>query len=379
MILTNKFKKLTTSLIVMFGVLLGGIGVSAVNIEQQILPDYGTQGGNNYPQVIVSHEAGNPNNVGTNALRNEVSYMSRRWRETGGNSENAHYFVGEGGRIIQLLPDRRVGFHAGTWANYNGIGIELARTNDKNQFKKDYASYVNLHRMLAQKYGIPLTLDDGSYRGIKSHLWISNNIWGDHGDPYGYLSSMGISKNQFAHDLRNGVSGSVTPPTNNSGNDSKPDNSKPNNTSIKKGNSVTVIKAIQYDNGKPFYASGTYKVLEVVGSRAVIGRNGVVTSSIHTSNLKNVSNSKPQNKPQVSNESGWYAENATFNPWYAINVRYSPSVNGAYSGTLYPNQAIKYNAVKQSGGYVWIRYESYGGTRYMAVRPIGGQAWGSFY
>lgn len=373
----NKIKKVLASVGLVIMTMFVGINTQAMNIEQQILPDYGTQGMNNYPQVIVSHEAGNPNNTGTNALRNEVSYMSRRWRETGGNTENAHYFVGEGGKIIQLLPDRRVGFHAGTWANLNGIGIELARTNDKNQFKKDYASYVNLHRMLAQKYGIPLSLDDGSYKGIKSHLWISNNIWGDHADPYGYLSSMGISKNQFAKDLRNGVNAPDVKP-------SKPQINHEENatqTTIKKGDRVEVKKAVQYGSNLPFYANGVYDVIEVKGTRVVIGKGNVVTTAIHSNNLKYAS-SKPQvskPKPQVSNESGWYAENATFNPWYAINVRFSPSVNGVYSGTLQPNQAINYNAVKQSGGYVWIRYESYGGTRYMAVRPIGGQAWGSFY
>lgn len=373
----NKIKKSLMTIGLILATMIVGVNTQAMNIENRILPDYGTQGGNNYPQVIISHDAGNPNNVGANALDNEVSYMSRRWRETGGNSENAHYFVGGGGRVIQLLPERRIAFHAGTWANYNGIGIELARTNNKNQFKKDYASYVNLHRSIASRYGIPLTLDDGDYRGIKSHLWVSNNIWGDHADPYGYLSSMGISKSQFAKDLKYGVNAPDVKP-------SKPEinhEEKPSQTTIKRGDRVEVKNAIQYGTNLPFYANGVYDVIQVNGTRVVIGKGNVVTTAIHSNNLKYAS-SKPQvNKPTppVSNDSGWYAENATFNPKYAINVRYSPSVNGTYSGTLQPSQAIKYNAVKQSGGYVWIRYESYGGTRYMAVRPIGGQAWGSFY
>ena len=106
----NNLKKALLTVGLLVSTSFVGINSQAMNIEQQIIPDYGTQGMNNYPQVIVSHEAGNPNNTGTNALRNEVSYMSRRWRESGGNSENAHYFVGEGGKVIQLLPDRRVGF-----------------------------------------------------------------------------------------------------------------------------------------------------------------------------------------------------------------------------------------------------------------------------
>ncbi|BDP50798.1 hypothetical protein EfmJHP10_22340 [Enterococcus faecium] len=39
--------------------------------------------------------------------------------------------------------------------------------------------------------GIPLTLDQGTSlftKGIISHLWVTNYVWGNHTDPYGYLS-----------------------------------------------------------------------------------------------------------------------------------------------------------------------------------------------
>ncbi len=42
----------------------------------------------------------------------------------------------------------------------------------------------------------------------------SNNILGDHSDPYGYLAEMGVSKAKLANDLMNGFSGgSTTTPT----------------------------------------------------------------------------------------------------------------------------------------------------------------------
>ncbi|WP_446900311.1 N-acetylmuramoyl-L-alanine amidase [Enterococcus faecium] len=57
----------------------------------------------------------------------------------------------------------------------------------------------------AMKYGIPLTLDTPyNQPGIKSHLWVTQNIWGDHTDPYGYLSEMGVSKEKLAYDLAHG-------------------------------------------------------------------------------------------------------------------------------------------------------------------------------
>ena len=55
-------------------------------------------------------------------------------------------------------------------------------------------------------YDRPLTLDDGGAGtpGVKSHLWVSKNIGGNHTDPYAYLATIGISKEQFANDLKNG-------------------------------------------------------------------------------------------------------------------------------------------------------------------------------
>lgn len=76
---------------------------------------------------------------------------------------------------------------------------------------KEYAtkSYVNLARDLAKRSGIPKTLD-GAGKGIKSHQWISLNIWGDHMDPYSYLTSWGISKSQLAKDIEKGIGGTST-------------------------------------------------------------------------------------------------------------------------------------------------------------------------
>ncbi|RBN43412.1 N-acetylmuramoyl-L-alanine amidase, partial [Enterococcus faecium] len=58
-----------------------------------------------------------------------------------------------------------------------------------------------------KKYGIPLTLDQGTSlftKGIISHLWVTNYVWGNHTDPYGYLSQMGVSKEKLAYDLAHG-------------------------------------------------------------------------------------------------------------------------------------------------------------------------------
>jgi N-acetylmuramoyl-L-alanine amidase len=56
---------------------------------------------------------------------------------------------------------------------------------------------------MAGKYNIPLTLDQGraGTKGIKSHRWVSQHIWGDHQDPYEYLARFGVTKQELVDDL----------------------------------------------------------------------------------------------------------------------------------------------------------------------------------
>lgn len=58
------------------------------------------------------------------------------------------------------------------------------------------------------------------------------------------------------------------------------------NTKFTRGQKVKVLNAINYDNGKPFTLwYDVYDVIDVKGSRAVIGKGNVVTSAIHVSNI----------------------------------------------------------------------------------------------
>ncbi|WP_313150788.1 N-acetylmuramoyl-L-alanine amidase [Lysinibacillus capsici] len=152
-------------------------------------------------KYVIAHESGNPNNCGPGALENEIAYMNR-------NKANAFtsHWVGDGGRIVQIAPVNRVQYGCGPKGNpLSYAQVELARTNDKEQFKKDYAAYIWLLRELAKEAGLPAILD-GSGNGIKSHRWITDNLKGTtHRDPYSYLESMGISETQFKLDIKNGI------------------------------------------------------------------------------------------------------------------------------------------------------------------------------
>ena len=172
-------------------------------IENQVT-NYGTR--NSINNLIIAHETANSNST----IEGEIAYMKRN-----ASSAFVTHFVGGGGRIIQTAPVGKVSWGAGPKANgYAYAQIELCRAKDKATFQKDYAAYIWLLRDLASKAGIPKTLDTGSSvydKGIKSHKWVSDKLGGtDHQDPYGYLSSWGINKEQFAKDISGGL-GSAAP------------------------------------------------------------------------------------------------------------------------------------------------------------------------
>lgn len=152
-------------------------------------------------KYVIAHESGNAKNNGPNAIENEIAFMNR-------NKANAFtsHWVGGGGRIVQVAPVNKVQYGCGAKGNpFSYAQVELARTSDKEQFKKDYVAYIWLLRKLAEDAGVPIVLD-GSGNGIKSHRWITNNLGGTtHVDPYSYLQSMGVSELQFKLDIKNGI------------------------------------------------------------------------------------------------------------------------------------------------------------------------------
>ena len=153
---------------------------------------------------IIVHETDNATATGAN----EASFMKRNWRKaytTDIVGDGKVYRVGEWGYrsygALDANPDAPV-------------QIELQHTLDKALFKKNYAIYIELIRDACDKYNIPKKLDIGGVgvKGVKSHKWVSDNIEGNHQDPYSYLQSMGISKSQFAKDIENGI-GTTEKPT----------------------------------------------------------------------------------------------------------------------------------------------------------------------
>ncbi len=187
---------LSLSLLMALFLLLSNAFAYTINNEFNLGVNEGSsQVANN--QYILLHETANETATG----RNEAQYMQRSW-----TSAYTAYIVGDGGIVYQVGQLGYVQYGAGSYANANSpVQIELQHTHDKETFEKNYKVYVELARDSAMKYGIPLTLDTPyNQPGIKSHLWVTQNIWGDHTDPYGYLSEMGVSKEKLAYDLAHG-------------------------------------------------------------------------------------------------------------------------------------------------------------------------------
>lgn len=152
---------------------------------------------------IILHDVGAESGAEANAR-----YFKQNWNTA---ETYVAFVVGDGGKVFQVGTPGYVQWGAGTVANAKSpVQIELGHTNSKAQFKKDYAVYVELARDMAKKYDVPLTLDAGgsTTKGVKSHRWVTDHIWGNHVDPYGYLERFGITKSQLASDIKNGISNS---------------------------------------------------------------------------------------------------------------------------------------------------------------------------
>lgn len=150
---------------------------------------------------IHAHSTGNKNST----AQNEADYHMRRPVESGFFS----HVVGNG-RVMQVGPVNNGAYDVGGGWNYETYAaVELIESHStQEEFMEDYRLYIELLRNLADEAGLPKTLDSDDLEGIKSHEYCTNNQpnnFSDHVDPYPYLASWGISREQFKHDIENGL------------------------------------------------------------------------------------------------------------------------------------------------------------------------------
>ena len=148
------------------------------------------------PKYIILHD------VGSRATGQQAASFMQRTANS--NQAYTNFIVGNGGTVYLMKQPGTVSWGAGTTANQNApVQIELGQTSSVATFRRDYQAYVALARDMAGKYNILLTLDQGraGTKGIKSHRWVSQHIWGDHQDPYEYLARFGVTKQELVDDL----------------------------------------------------------------------------------------------------------------------------------------------------------------------------------
>ena len=148
------------------------------------------------PKYIILHD------VGSRATGQQAASFMQRTANS--NQAYTNFIVGNGGTVYLMKEPGTVSWGAGTTVNQNApVQIELGQTSNAATFRRDYQAYVALARDMAGKYNIPLTLDQGGAgaKGIKSHRWVSQHIWGDHQDPYEYLARFGVTKQELVDDL----------------------------------------------------------------------------------------------------------------------------------------------------------------------------------
>lgn len=362
--MTKKIRLWLAALASLFILVNVPVQVSAYQIDSTYNQMRSSMRTNN--RFIILHETGTYAPAVNNAM-----FFNRAWESS---QSYTAFIVGDGGKVYQVSPTGYVQWGAGQYANVNSpVQIELARTTNKAQFEKDYVAYIQLARDMAKKYGIPLTLDTAG-NGIKTHKWVTDNFWGDHTDPYGYLASWGISKAQLANDIANGVDGIDV---NNNGGQLPTQQREPQRNLPSDGYKVenynvaqttdtvlnvrtspnthsTIIRVLS--QGYRFNASRIVRNGENVNGYttwAEVDGQGWVAMAYTTPTSAVV---KPSAPTRVAT-SGYYTVK------YTTNIRTAPSTSASIVGTYSAGEGFYFDGYVNANGYKWLTYISYSGQR----------------
>lgn len=252
---TTKLKALTgavaTAAVLLFGAVAPASAYTVDNTYAFGAGEGSSQIANN--KYIVLHDVGTESGARANA-----NYFKNNWNTA---YTYAQYAVGDGGQVFKVGEPGYVAWGAGDYANANSpVQIELGHTSNYEQFKQDYAAYVALAHDSAVKFNIPLRFNNAT-SGIITHRFVTDNWWGDHTDPVGYLAGWGVSQATLGHDVVTGVS-SLDGGNNVVSNPSKPSTSTPatDSNSGKMANGFTAESGTFVNGDTPIqvrYLAGT--------------------------------------------------------------------------------------------------------------------------
>lgn len=160
-------------------------------ITQQLIPGL--------PKNPYRHGASAYEGVVAHSTDNTAPATNERDYEASGHWQEAfvHFFV-DWTSIIQVADTDYVAWGCGPCGNPRFVQVELCQTADPNQFNESYNRYVWLLAKIL--YDKKLGVTDGST--LVSHDWVTKNLGGTtHSDPIAYLTSHGVSWQQFVKDV----------------------------------------------------------------------------------------------------------------------------------------------------------------------------------
>lgn len=289
-----------------------------------------------------------------------ATYEHRVWKSA---ETFVHFGVDDIG-AYQVGTPGYTAWGAGYVNKYAPVQLELCEFSDHTRAMKAYHNWVNLAVAMAKQYGVPLTLDDGNKTaGFKSHLWCSRNYGGsDHGDPYPYLTKLGISKAQLAKDLGAAAgSATVTEPA------AKPAGKGGTytfkaTTNVRSAASTSAAVVAQYKAGKTVSYSSTVQA-DGYTWMVYTGASG------HTRYVAQTG-SKTTSKPATTTGKR-IAQNGTWKARTAVNVRSEPSTKSDIVATYAKGQTVKYDSYIDAEGIRWCSYIGQSGKRrYVARRNL---------
>ena len=273
------------------------------------------RGGKKVNKVIVHYNAGN--------LTVEGCYSVWQTREA-----SAHYQVEDGGRIGQLVWDSDTAWHAGNFpANQTSIGIEHANRSDGTISESCLDNGAHLVAAVCKHFGLgrpewlknvfphkyfAATSCPGQIYGSQKDAYIQRaQKWYDAMTSSGSAPSTGGSSSssggstsakktvsQLARDVIAGKYGNGDARKAALGSNYAAVQARVNemlgaggSSSSSSGGTIKVGSKVRVTNpyderGTHLAVSGTYEVMEVSGSRVVIGRGGVVTAAVPKGNLR---------------------------------------------------------------------------------------------
>jgi len=298
-----------------------------------------------------------------------ATYEHRVWR----TAETFVHFGVDDKDIYQVGTPGYKAWGAGNVNKYAPVQIELCEFADKARALKAYKRWIELAVSMAKAYDVPLTLDDSAKTaGFKSHLWCSQNYGGsDHGDPYPYLKTLGISKAQLAADLKAGhAAATVT-----TAEPVKETTAKPTGkggtytftvtTNVRTAPSMSAGVVATYKPGQTVSYSGTVEADGYTWMKYV-GASGKTRYAAQTG--KKVAKTAASSGKLVKQSGTWEALTT-------VNVRATPSLKGKVVAHYSKGQTARYDGYVDADGIRWCSYIGASGKRrYVARRKLDGSA-----